>query len=144
MTLFTDTLFGGNIVHDVGYLESGLCSSNAQVVICNEIINWLKAFMKKVEISDETLALDLIHEMGPTGQFMQTRHTRENFKKRWYPSLFERSNFKGWQKKGSKTLDVRASEKVDEILAAHKAEPLPKDVSEHLNSIVKNAEQEIN
>ncbi len=140
MTLFSDALFGGNFVHDVGYLESGLCGSLSQLAICNEILSWLEAFMKGIEISDETLCLDLIHEVGPDGQFLDCKHTLENFRDRWYPDLFERSNFDGWQAKGGKSLGERAAEKVSRILEEHKPEPLPKDVAKAVHQIVEEAE----
>ncbi len=136
LTLFTDALFGGNLVHDVGYLESGLCGSLPQVVICNEILDWLGAFMKGIEINDETLALDLIDEVGPDGQYLDNPHTLKHFRERWYPKLFDRSNYNGWKSKGEKSLGKRASESVEQILAEHKPEPLPKDVADAVHAIV--------
>jgi len=136
LTLFTDALFGGNLVHDVGYLESGLCGSLPQLVICDEILSWLEAFMKGIEISDESLALDTIHEIGPDGQHIDSNHTLENYRKRWYPKLFERANYDGWKAKGSKDLCERATEQVNKILSEHKTEPLPKDMANAVHAIV--------
>jgi trimethylamine--corrinoid protein Co-methyltransferase len=96
--------------------------------------------MKGVEISDETLCLDLIDEVGPDGQFLDCQHTLENFRDRWYPNLFERSNFDGWQSKGGKSLGERANENVNQILEDHKPEPLPKDVAKAVHDIVEQAE----
>jgi trimethylamine--corrinoid protein Co-methyltransferase len=140
LTLFTDAMFGGNFVHDVGYLESGLCGSLPQLLICNEILSWIDAFMKGVEISEETLCLDLIDEVGPEGQYLDCQHTLENFRDRWYPNLFERSNFDGWQTKGGKSLGERAIDEVDRILKEHKPEPLPDDVAKAVRKIVEDAE----
>ena len=136
LTLFTDALFGGNLVHDVGYLESGLCGSLPQLVICDEILSWLEAFMKGIEISDESLALDTIHEIGPDGQHIDSNHTLENYRKRWYPKLFERANYDGWKAKGSKDLCERATEQVNKILSEHKTKPLPKDMANAVHAIV--------
>ncbi len=136
LTLFTDALFGGNLVHDVGYLESGLSGSLPQLAICNEIISWLEAFMGETEINDKTLALDIIDEVGPDGQYLDHEHTLDHFRERWYPDLFERDNYVGWKNKGSKDLGQRANERVDEILANHKPEMLPEDMRKALNKIV--------
>ena len=57
----------------------------------------------ELEIDDETLALDLIDEIGPDGQFLETEHTRRHYRERWYPKLFERDNYDRWVAKGSKT-----------------------------------------
>ncbi len=136
LTLFTDAIFGGNIIHDVGYLESGLSGSLPQLVICNEIISWLEAFMKEVEITDETLALDLIDAVGPDGQYLDNPHTMKHFRERWYPKLFERSNYDSWVKKGEKDLGQRAAETVNKILEEHKPEPLSRDIAEAVHKVV--------
>ena len=140
LTLLTDALFGGNFVHDVGYLESGLCGSLPQLAICNEILSWIEAFMKGVEISDETLCLDLIDEVGPDGQYLDCQHTLDNFRDRWYPNLFDRSNFDGWQAKGGKSLGERAVDQVETILKEHQPEPLPEDLAKEVRKIVEEAE----
>lgn len=95
--------------------------------------------MRGVEINDETLALDLIDEAGPDGQFLDSKHTLEHFRERWYPSLFERYNYHKWLAKGGKTLGQRATERVDTILAKHKPEPLPEDVARAVHAIVERA-----
>ncbi|MGD8491047.1 MAG: trimethylamine methyltransferase family protein, partial [Anaerolineae bacterium] len=67
LTLMTESLSGGNIIHDMGYLESGLTFSFAQLAICQEIVSWIKAFTSGIQVSDETLALDLIAELRDEG-----------------------------------------------------------------------------
>jgi trimethylamine--corrinoid protein Co-methyltransferase len=140
MTLMTDVLAGGNIVHDLGYLESGLSGSLAQLVICDEILNWLTHFVKGVDTSDDALCLDLIDEIGPDGFYLDCDHTYEHFRERWYPGLFERDNYEGWLSKGGKTLAERAADKVSHILANHKPEPLPADAAQKVRAIVERAE----
>jgi len=139
LTLMTDALCGGNIVHDLGYLESGLSGSLAQLAICDEILGWLEHFVRGVEVSDETLALDLIDEVGPDGQFLDSEHTLKHFRERWYPSLFERDNYNNWQARGSKTLAERAAGRVEAILAEHKPESLPEDVARAVHTIVEQS-----
>jgi trimethylamine--corrinoid protein Co-methyltransferase len=140
LTLMTDALGGGNIVHDLGYLESGLTGSLAQLVICDEILGWLEHLVRGVEIDDETLALDLIDEVGPDGQFLQSEHTLKHFRERWYPDLFDRNNYETWLKKGGKALGERAAERVETILTSHKPEPLPADAARAMQAIVERAE----
>ncbi len=143
LTLFTDAIFGGNFVHDVGYLESGLCGSLPQLAICNEILSWIEAFMKGVEINDKTLCLDLIDEIGPEGQYLDCQHTLDHFRERWYPNLFDRSSFDGWQAKGGKSLGERAVDEVNRILEEHKPEPLPKDIAKAVHKVVEDAESKL-
>jgi trimethylamine--corrinoid protein Co-methyltransferase len=113
----------------------------AQLVICDEIVGWLEHFMAPIEINNETLALDLIDEIGPDGQFLDTEHTMAHFREYWYPGVFERGNYDQWQDAGGKSLGERAAERVEEILAEHEPEPLPDDVAQSLQAIVQRAEE---
>lgn len=139
LTLMTDILGGGHIVHDLGYLESGLTGSLVQLAICSEILDWLDHYVRDVEINDETLALDLIDKMGPDGYYLDGDHTYRHFRERWYPRLFDRDNYDGWQQGGARTLAERAADRVDAILEGHKPEPLPQDVAGRVRSIVEQA-----
>jgi trimethylamine--corrinoid protein Co-methyltransferase len=143
LTLTTDVLCGANIIHDLGYLESGLTGSLVQLAICNEILGWLEHLVDPVEISDETLALDLIDEIGPDGHFIESDHTFEHFRERWYPDLFERENYEGWAAKGSKNLAERAAERVENILNEHIPEPLADDKIQTLRDITLEAEKHL-
>jgi len=141
LTLMFNAVVGSQLVHDIGYLESGLSGSLAQIVICDEILTWVKRALHPVEITDETLALDLIHETGPDGQYLDKKHTLRHFRDQWHPLLFERYNYEGWVKNGSQTLAERAAERVNEILNTHKTEQLPEKVKEQLRAIVENAKR---
>ncbi len=139
LTLFTDAIFGGNLIHDVGYLESGLSGSLPFLSICNEIISWLEAFMEETEINDETLALNLIDEVGPDGQYLDNPHTLKHFRKRWYPNLFERFNCDGWEREGAKDLGTRATEFVEKTLADHTPDPLPANIARQVHAVIEKS-----
>jgi trimethylamine--corrinoid protein Co-methyltransferase len=136
LTILVDVLMGGNILHDLGYMESGLTYSFVQLAICNEIVDWVKAFFKGIEVNDETLALKEVARVGINDTFLRTKHTRKHYKKTWYPDLFERGNYKEWEKSGSKPLAERARERVETILNHHQPEPLPDDVRVKISKIV--------
>jgi trimethylamine--corrinoid protein Co-methyltransferase len=142
LTLMVEAVTGGHIVHDLGYLESGLSYSLAQLVICDEIVAWIKHFIQDIEITDETLALDVIDQVGLDGQFLKSPHTRRHFRERWYPRLFERDNYSGWLAKGGKTLAERAADRVEEILSTHKPKPLPGKMIQAIHAIVERAESQ--
>jgi trimethylamine--corrinoid protein Co-methyltransferase len=144
LTLLTETLAGANLIHDLGYLESGMTFSFAQLVFCDEVISWIEHFMAGIQINDETLALDLIDKMGPDGQYLDSEHTLAHFRERWYPSVFDRDNYDNWLAHGGKSYAERAAERVSEILVEHKPELLTKDVRNRVNAIVRRAEQKSN
>jgi len=135
------TLSGANLIHDVGYIESGLTTSFEMLVVMDEVIGWVKRFMQGVEINEETLALDVIDQVGPGGHFLGEDHTLRHFREHWYPKLIDRGNYNSWVEKGKKTLGQRANERVREILETHVPEPLPKETQKRIAAIIERAEK---
>ena len=140
LDMLVAAMSGGHIVHDCGYLESGLSGSLAQLAICNEVVGWIRHACQPVEISAETLALDLIDQVGPDGQFLKLPHTRRHLRERWYPALIDRDTYSGWLAKGGKTLAERAAEQVSQILATHQCAPLSPTTAETIRRVVLRAE----
>ncbi len=137
------TLSGANIIHDLGYLEGGLTGSLALFAIAHELIGYLRHSFRAVEVSDETLALDLVDEVGPEGTVIDSDHTRRHYKKFWYPELpelFDREKYAGWEAAGGTTMLERAAEKVERILEEHQPDPLPEDVAAAVHAVVERAE----
>jgi trimethylamine--corrinoid protein Co-methyltransferase len=141
LTMMAETLGGASLIHDLAYMESGLCGSLAQLVICNEMVGWIEKMMTPFEINDETLALDLIDEVGPDGSFLDSDHTMKHFRDRFYPQVFERGNYDQWMENGGLSLRERAAKVVDTILEEHQPEPLPEDIQKKLKAIVQRAEE---
>lgn len=139
LTLLTETLGGGNIIHDLGYLESGLTFSFPQLVICDEIVSWIKAYVNGIEISDETLALELIAEYRDQGPYLESEHTLSNYRRRWYPDLFERADYETWLERGGQDLGQRATGRVQELLDEHEPDPLPQDLRQQLQDVISRA-----
>lgn len=138
-SIILEALAGAGMAHDVGYLEGGMTNSIEQIVICDELIAYTKQFMKGLEVNEETLALDLIDELGPHGDWMGTDHTRRHYREDWYPRLFDRRPYDDWVAAGGKTLRQRARERALKILETHHPEPLPADVQRKIDEIVESA-----
>jgi trimethylamine--corrinoid protein Co-methyltransferase len=137
LALFDEMLNGVNLIHDVGYLDCATTGSLEFLIFCNEVIGWLRRYFRKLEISEETLALDLIHKVGPDGHFIDSRHTLRHVREDWVPSLFDRLDYHRWAAQGATTLRQRANQHVREIIESHRAEPLPGDVQESIESVIK-------
>ncbi|UCC40370.1 MAG: trimethylamine methyltransferase family protein [Candidatus Aminicenantes bacterium] len=138
LSLMAETLAGGNLIHDLGYLESGLTFSFSQLVICDEIVNWIKGFGRKFDVSGETLGRTIIAEVGPNGQYLNTEHTLKHYRERWYPELFERETYNSWLEKGGKSMDERSAEKVEDILAKPRRNSLSKKMKKRLQGTIKS------
>lgn len=143
LTLMGDVLSGANLIHDVGYMESGLLGSLELLVICDEIIGWIKKFIGGFSISEETLALDEIDRVGPDGHFLDSDHTMRHFREDWYPKLMDRGNHESWMDAGAKTLNQRANEKVENILENAQSQILSKEVQEKIHAVVERAQAAI-
>ncbi len=140
LTLAVESLAGPDVVHDLGYLESGLTYSFAQLAICDEIVGWLRHLRTPYDTGDEALALDLIDEVGTDGQFLATPHTMRHFRELYYPSLFERATYEAWREKDGGTLAERAADRVEALLEASPAtQPLACDAE--LLAIIASAEK---
>ena len=136
-------LSGGNLVHDVGYIDNGLTASLQMLVAMDETAGLVKRIMGGIEISDETMAIDVIDEVGPAGHFLSTDHTYRHFKENWFPKLFDRTTYETWRANGELTLAERAAARAREILETHQPEFLPADVQATLNDIVAGAERRV-
>ena len=138
LTLFEATLAGEQLIHDVGYLENGLTGSFEQFLICHEIIGWIKAYLPGLEITQETLALDVIEEAAEGKEFMTSENTVRHFRDDWYPELLDRADHATWIAADAKTLREKARSKVDELLASFEAPPIPADVRRAWTEIIES------
>ena len=141
ISLMTALLHGANIVHDVGFMDSGLQGSLQLQVMCNDTIGFLRAATAGVLVNDETLALDVIDELGPTGSYLGHPHTMKHFKEPFYSRLADKGTYSQWEDKGATTMEQRAAKRVTQILETHKPEPLPADVQAALQKIVEREQQ---
>ena len=141
-------LSGANLVHDVGYIESALTGSLDMLVISDEIISMVRHITRGIEVNEETLAVDVIDEVKPGGNFLETEHTFKHYRREfWFPRLMDRRNHGDWVEAGGKTLGDRANDKVKNILATHlrspeglrgefTVPPLSKEVQEKIKEIL--------
>jgi trimethylamine--corrinoid protein Co-methyltransferase len=129
-------LSGANLIHDVGYVESGLTGSYEMIVLTDELIALTDNLIKGIEITEDTLMLDEIHKVGPGGHFMDTEQTLTRFRDFWYPNLLDRSRREQWLAAGALTLGQRLNARVKEIVGEHRPKPLAADVKQSLQEIV--------
>jgi len=124
INIATAGLIGGNMIHDVGYLEQGLTSSMEMMVASDEIIDMVKRILRGIPVTDVTQALDVMEDVGPGGHYLEHDHTYHRFKNEiWRPKLIDRLNWENWELAGTKTHRDRVHERVIEVLETE-TEPL--------------------
>ena len=135
-------LSGANLIHDVGYLESGLIGSYDMLVMSDEIIGMVKHILRGIAVDDEHLALHVIDRVGPGGHYLADDHTLKHFKTEfWYPTLLDRARWEDWEAAGAKSLGQRVREKVLDIIENFEPEPLDADVEAGLKAICARADE---
>ncbi len=124
INIATAGLIGGNMIHDVGYIEQGLTSSMEMMVASDEIIDMVKRILRGIPVNDKTMALDVMADIGAGGHFLEHDHTFDRFKTEiWRPRLINRQNWEDWNAGGSKRYGERVRERVIQILETE-TEPL--------------------
>ncbi len=130
MSQLMATLSGVNFVlHSAGILESYLTVSYEKFMIDDEICGMCKRIKRGESVTPEKLAVDVIQQVGPGGEYLTNMHTFQNFRKEFYqPILEERDNFDNWQKKGSLSIEQVANKKWKEKLNNYVEPVLPEKV----------------
>lgn len=129
-------LAGTNLNHDVGYIESGLGASPELMVLTDEIIAQTRHFTRGVRLDDGALAVDVIDQVGPGGQFMTHDHTLTHWRNLWVPRLFDRRRLDPWREAGAKDITARLRERTLALMDEHEAPPLPPSVDGELTRLL--------
>jgi trimethylamine--corrinoid protein Co-methyltransferase len=132
-------LCGSNLIHDVGYMESGLTTSYEMIVLTDELVAMCDNLMKGIEVNEDTLMLDEIHEVGPGGNYISTSQTLNRFRDFWFPGLLDRRIRSQWLDKGATTLGQRLNQRVKDILKDYQSQPLPDEKRIALQEILESA-----
>ncbi|MBT4289956.1 MAG: hypothetical protein HOD92_21745 [Deltaproteobacteria bacterium] len=135
LSLFTNTINGANLIHDVGYLDCAMTYSYEMLMLCEEIVGWLKKYLQPPVINDETLALDVIHEIGPDDNFLTAKHTFKHVREDWQPLLFDHDHFHKWDQKGRLTFETKAKVKIATIIDSHRSSKLSDGVLQKIEAI---------
>ena len=135
---------GLNLCHDVGYLNSGLIFSLESLLLGNEIISATSHFIDGIQVTEETLALDVIDKVGPDGDFLSEETTRKFFKQEgWYSPLLNKKQFQMWKADGSQTVNQRLEEKAHRIIEEDIPPLISTDEMKELDKIINGREKEL-
>jgi trimethylamine--corrinoid protein Co-methyltransferase len=144
LSVFFSALTGGDLCHDVGYTESAMTGSVFQLAAMDEAIGYSRRITRGIEVDDDTLAVDVIHHVGPNGHYLREPHTRRHFKTEfWYPRLHDRHNFDEWDAGGRLTMKDRTVARVQDILATHQPSPLKPQTEAKIAEVLAAAEERV-
>jgi trimethylamine---corrinoid protein Co-methyltransferase len=135
---------GCNVVkHAAGWLEGGLVASFEKMVIDADNLQMVAEFLDPIEVSEATLALDAIREVGPGGHFFGCQHTQDRFRTAFYaPMVSDWRNYESWREAGAPDAARRANGLFKRLLAEYEPPPLDPAVREELDAFVARRTEE--
>jgi len=136
-------LVRGNLISGLGVLDKGLTFDYAKLLMDVEMSDSISGLIPGVEISPETLALNVIDEVGPGGEFITHKHTFKHMRNQSQVKIFDRQNRYDWNEAGSRGAADRAYEEAALILETHKPAPLPPKAPEELSKLIKRYESKL-
>jgi trimethylamine:corrinoid methyltransferase-like protein len=133
---------GANLITNGGGLETEKAWSPVQLVIDCEINAMVGRILRGIDVTEGTLAVELVQEMGPSGNFLGTQHTKRSWRgEQFLPRLADRLGYEVWQSRGSKTMIDRAREWARDTVCQHQVPPLSEEQDRELERILRAAEK---
>lgn len=143
LTGMAAVMAGANLISGIGGLETGLTFDFGLAILDAEIVRMIKYFKHGIEVNEDTLSKDIIHEIGPYGNFLSHKSTLLRMRSMSHSQLFDRSNREDWQNKGRPKSYTKALSQAIDILENHKPESLTESAVKHIHTIVEDAEKEV-
>lgn len=131
------------MIFGLGMLETGITFDFGQLVMDNDFAGMIKQVVRGIRVDDEYLAVDVIREVGPFGDFMSHEHTLRHMRETSDPRIIDRRRRDDWKSRGGLDIHQRALEEARRILKEHKPPPLPESVRREIREIVDGTEEEM-
>jgi trimethylamine--corrinoid protein Co-methyltransferase len=134
-TLLPAVLAGVNFITCGGTLDGTMLESDALLVVDDELCDAALRLARGVEVNDDTLALEVIKEVGFSGDYMSHKHTSRHFRhEHFIPRLLPREPYDAWKEAGGRSALDYARERVRDILACHQPRELDPAVEQELDA----------
>jgi trimethylamine--corrinoid protein Co-methyltransferase len=145
MAVWGSVMGGVNLLYQgAGWLEGGLTASYEKLIIDAEILQMLSEVLQPLEVSDATLGLEALADVGPGGHFFGSAHTLERYETAFYrPIVSDWRNFETWEADGAQTATQRANTIWKRLLAEAVPPPLDPGRAEELDAFVARRKREI-
>ena len=129
---------GLNIVNGLGALELGYTFDYAKFMLDLDMANYIKILLNGVDLSTEEMALDLIKEKGPGGEFLSSEHTMQRMRQLSNPKFFDRRDRKAWMQLDQRDSVEKAYVESQRIIREHQPPPVSAEVAGQVDEIIDN------
>jgi trimethylamine---corrinoid protein Co-methyltransferase len=134
-------LAGANLIYGSGMIESGVTFDCGQFVMDNEFARMIKHCVGGITVSDETLAIDDIAQVGAFGDFLSLDATLRHMRELSQPEFLDRRVREEWEERGSTDLHARCLARAREVLTDYQPVQLDDDVKQRLRAIVEETDR---
>lgn len=131
------------MIFGLGMLETGITFDFGQLVMDNDFAGMIKHAVKGIRVDDDYLAVDVIREVGPFGDFLSHDHTVKHMRETSEPRIIDRRRRDDWKSRGGLDMHQRALEEARRILKEHQPPQLPENVQREIRAIVDGTEREL-
>jgi len=144
MSIWGAVMGGVNMMlHGAGWMEGGLVASFEKFILDVEMLQMMGEFLQPLEVTDATLGLDAIADVGPGGHFFGTAHTMARYETAFYsPILSDWRNYETWRLAGALTAEQRANAIWKQALAEFQPPPLDPAITEALEAFIAKRKEE--
>ena len=139
LSTFMACIVMSDMLLGVGFLHGSRIWSFAEMMMDCEIFSIIEKTLRGIVVNDETLALDAIAAVGPGGNFLTQKHTRQHMREIFLPQFMDRRPYTEWETKKDDARDW-ALEKARKALATHQPDPLDANVSAEMAKIIASLE----
>jgi len=139
MSTFMASIVMSDMLLGVGMLHGSRIWSYAQMLMDCEIFDLVYRLMKGIEVNDQSLAMEVIKAVGPGGNFLTQKHTKQNMRNLWIPKYMDRRPYSAWEEGGEGAVEWATAE-AQKIRANHKPEELDHKLSAELARIIATVE----
>jgi trimethylamine---corrinoid protein Co-methyltransferase len=136
ITTLLGALSRATLLHDIGYMESGMAGAQEAIVLGAELVGFARAFLRELPLDDEALQLDEIVAVGPGGNHLARPYTRKHHRDFWTSDLFDHAAHDRWRAEGGTSLRERVRQRTRDLLCADRAHRLPEGVRREFDRIV--------
>jgi len=136
-TALLPALAGTNMILGMGLLADENAISLETLVLDHEITGYVRRVLQGIQVNDETTDLSIFKEVGPGGDFVTTKHTREHFRKEmWIPKITDRGFLAMDKDPKEKSIQNRAKKFLVKAFEQYTPPKLPEDIDSKLDAII--------
>jgi len=143
LTALLPSLAGANLVYGAGMLDSGMVLDYGKMILDDEINHTIKRIVKGVQVTETSLSVNLIKEIGHTGNYLTHPSTLNHFSELIQPRLMNRENHENWSAKGRTDLHERALERARVLVDQHRPKPISEQAQQEIDEIIRETEKEL-